>query len=410
MTNLTRDPKGYYVALGIPEDAHGDAINAAYRGKAKRLHPDFNPSPIAAKQFHRLHEAYETLSDPETRAAYDRPWKNARKQDKPEKPKAKPAEHTQPDPPPQPKPAAAKTARTGAGNMRVEDPSVCRCGKITAQPRYVVFDLVWGRLKKVQKRTIAGVFCRTCADRTAVKASLITWLAGWWAWPNGPKETVKALANNIRGGRKPAERNARLLLRQARAFRARGEMELARSAGDQALAFATGAGLRGEIGTFLAPLGGASRVIKDRWSKPGWAPMVQVLPLAVIVGGLSTALVYSTPAPLTTMARDLYARLLGPAPVSPPEKPEAPVAGRVYSVTKEGAAVRTGPGAGYHLEAMLKTGTLVLATEAAPDGAWLRVVTSDGTVGFMSVTEVSPDVPLDALDDVGAFGAPAKPE
>ncbi len=410
MTNLTRDPKGYYVALGIPEDADGDAIKAAYRGKAKRLHPDFNPSPIAAKQFHRLHEAYETLSDPETRAAYDRPWKNARKQDRQEKPKThtKAAEQPKPAEPP-PKPATAKPAAASNSNMRVEEPSLCRCGKITAQPRYVVFDLVWGRLKKVQKRTIAGVFCRTCADRAAVRASLITWLAGWWAWPNGPKETVKALVNNIRGGRKPAERNARLLLRQARAFRARGEMDLARSAADQALAYATGAALRGEIGAFLAPLGGTSRVIKDRWAKAGWAPMAQILPLAVIVGGLSTALVYSAPTPLTRIALDVYERLVAPAPAVPPDVPEGHVAGRVYSVAKEGTAVRTGPGASYQLEAMLKAGTLVLATETAPDGAWLRIVTSDGTAGFVAVGDVTPDVPLDALDDIGAFGAPAKP-
>ena len=74
--NLTRDPKGYYIALGIDEGADADAVKAAYRNKAKRIHPDFNPSPIAAKQFHRLHEAYETLSDPEKRELYDRPWRN----------------------------------------------------------------------------------------------------------------------------------------------------------------------------------------------------------------------------------------------------------------------------------------------------------------------------------------------
>jgi SH3-like domain-containing protein len=86
------------------------------------------------------------------------------------------------------------------------------------------------------------------------------------------------------------------------------------------------------------------------------------------------------------------------------------IAGRVYSVTRDGGAVRTGPGASYQLEAVLKIGALVLATETAPDGEWLRIVTSDGTAGFMSSKELSPDVPADALDDVGAFGvaAPAK--
>ena len=60
MINIARDPKGYYIALGIAEDADGAAIKSAFRSRAKRLHPDFNPSPVAAKQFHRLHEAYAT--------------------------------------------------------------------------------------------------------------------------------------------------------------------------------------------------------------------------------------------------------------------------------------------------------------------------------------------------------------
>lgn len=423
MTNLTRDPKGYYVALGISEDADADAIKSAYRHKAKRLHPDFNPSPIAAKQFHRLHEAYETLSDPETRAAYDRPWKTAQKQEKPkpqermkaqERPKAQPKpEQKRAEPPP--KPGATQAAGASNSNTRIDEPAVCRCGKITAQPRYVVFDLVWGRMKKVQKRTVAGIFCRSCADRAAVKASLITWLAGWWAWPSGPKETVKALLNNIRGGRKPADRNARLLLRQARAFRARGEMELARSAAEQALLFAKATSLRGEVEQFLVPFGEAARAIKDRWAKPGWAPMVQVLPLAIVAAGLSALFTSSTPVPVTVLAKDLYARasaLIAPAPPAPsaaaPEQ-TTEIVGRVYSVTKDGAAVRTGPGASYQMEAMLKAGTLVLATETAPDGAWLRIVTSDGTAGFMAAGELTPNVSLDALDDVGGFDAtPAK--
>ncbi len=410
MANLTRDPKGYYVALGIAEDADADAIKSAYRTKAKRLHPDFNPSPIAAKQFHRLHEAYDTLSDPEKRAAYDRPWKVGQKEWRKAQARQEAKSEPKPEPrraaePPKPKPSPART-RTS-----LDEPAVCQCGKITAQPRYVIFDLVWGRVKKVQKRTVSGIFCRTCADRAAVKASLLTWIAGWWAWPNGPKETVRAIVNNVRGGSKPADRNARLLLRQARAFRARGETDLARSAAEQALAFANALNVRGDVAQFLAslsaPTGGTTRAIKDRWSKPGWAPMVQVLPLAIIVGALSTFVSFSTPAPLTEMAKSFYDRLTAP-PVAPATTTD--VVGRVYSVTKEGTAVRTGPGAGYQLEAVLKMGTLVLATETAPDGQWLRIVTSDGTAGFVAVTEVSPDVPADALDSMGGFGAanPAK--
>jgi molecular chaperone DnaJ len=54
---FSQDPKGYYAMLDVSASADADEIKAAFRTKAKRLHPDINPSPIAAKQFQRLSEA-----------------------------------------------------------------------------------------------------------------------------------------------------------------------------------------------------------------------------------------------------------------------------------------------------------------------------------------------------------------
>ena len=51
MANIGRDPKGYYIVLGIAEDADADAIKSAFRSRAKRLHPDFNPLDVPRDRF-----------------------------------------------------------------------------------------------------------------------------------------------------------------------------------------------------------------------------------------------------------------------------------------------------------------------------------------------------------------------
>jgi Ca-activated chloride channel family protein len=62
----------HYARLGIPFDATPREIRRAYHEAAKRLHPDANPSTEATDQFLRIQSAFDTLSDPDTRAAYDR--------------------------------------------------------------------------------------------------------------------------------------------------------------------------------------------------------------------------------------------------------------------------------------------------------------------------------------------------
>jgi hypothetical protein len=69
------DPEGYYARLGVAPDAEASAIAAAYRAKARILHPDV-PGTGNAGAFILLHEAYEVLGDEFTRARYDRTARN----------------------------------------------------------------------------------------------------------------------------------------------------------------------------------------------------------------------------------------------------------------------------------------------------------------------------------------------
>ncbi len=66
--------KNYYDVLGVAKTASPSEIKTAYRTLAKKYHPDLNrDNPSATEKFKDINEAYEVLSDPQKKEAYDNP-------------------------------------------------------------------------------------------------------------------------------------------------------------------------------------------------------------------------------------------------------------------------------------------------------------------------------------------------
>ncbi len=226
------------------------AIKAAYRARAKSVHPDRNRASGAREEFQRLVEAYRVLKDVVHRAEYD---------------------------------ATGVHPLTEDGDDYPSTPFSCSCcGAVTAQPRYVVFHRVESYLLWAKRHRVGGIFCRDCADATAVRASLATWLKGWWSLP-GLVLAPLALIRNLLGGSRPKAQNARLLIRQARAFLALEEADIAHALTEQAARYARLPVHRRQVEDLRKATIVATRRMRDRWSPfAGGVFAAQLLPLAAL--------------------------------------------------------------------------------------------------------------------------------
>ncbi len=63
--------RDYYDVLGVTKNASAAELKSAYRKLALEWHPDRNKSPDAESKFKEINEAYQVLSDPRKKSAYD---------------------------------------------------------------------------------------------------------------------------------------------------------------------------------------------------------------------------------------------------------------------------------------------------------------------------------------------------
>ena len=71
MRGSTTGKRDYYAVLGLERSANDEDIKKAYRQKALEFHPDRNKTEGASDRFKEVNEAYQVLSDADTRARYD---------------------------------------------------------------------------------------------------------------------------------------------------------------------------------------------------------------------------------------------------------------------------------------------------------------------------------------------------
>jgi curved DNA-binding protein len=63
--------RDFYEVLGVPRTSSQDEIQRAYRKLARKHHPDVSKDPSSEETFKQVSEAYDVLSDPDTRKRYD---------------------------------------------------------------------------------------------------------------------------------------------------------------------------------------------------------------------------------------------------------------------------------------------------------------------------------------------------
>ena len=193
---MSGDVWGYYAALGLPPGSPIDAVRSAYRRLAKECHPDTPGCSDGGDRFRVITEAYEQLSDSDYKAQYDRQTETSVEHDHTSRPRIEP--------------------------IRCEG-----CGKVTAQPRRLLFWRITSFVVASHKGPVHRILCEACAVSEQWKSTIWTSLLGWWGVPWGPIWAIGYGFTNALGGTRDNEIDEKLMWQNALAFAAQGNGEIA---------------------------------------------------------------------------------------------------------------------------------------------------------------------------------------
>lgn len=328
------DKKGFYALLKIPPTAGDREIKDAFRREVKLFHPDRNPDPKAAEIYLKINEAYQVLTDPEARRAYD-----------------------------------------NVSDGGTDFVPCSRCGIHSKQPRYILFDE--GGL------FTSGVFCRACASKQQFRSAL----KNWENFLRHPIRAFRGLRNNRALGEKPAGRNMDMLLQNAAAFRHEKRIDVARFLAEQALKFARDSAERSRVSAFMAALPEAPKRREPDYWRIKWTDTFRVyFPLFMVL--IVWAVIVGTPY--------LKAWIEPPPPVVADYKP-LPVIPLRFDISDTDQLFHTyapqtpvyqAPCLDCGIIDLLPAETSVRLTGLVPQTDWVQVMTPLGRVVFVKTTDL----------------------
>lgn len=330
-----KDKKGYYAILHIDETAGEKEIKLAFRREVKKYHPDKNPDPAAKGVYMKINEAYQVLSDPDARKAYD----------------------NVPD-------AAADFI------------PCCMCGRHAHQPRFILFDTGDDALQ-------GGVFCRPCASRRQFQTAL----ALWKKFLISPVKSWRLLKKAKDLQEMPADKNFEILLQNAAAFNREKRYGLAKHLAEQARRFAPDQPERTKAGMFLNILPDtAFHREADHWKIKGTDTLRVYLP--VFAGLLIAAAVLAVPRLPIPFAAEEYDFNDYEHPAVLPLPFDLSDETQLFHIKRENVSGYQAPDTDSGVLTVLPAQTTVRLTGYIPKSLWVQAMTHQGLVVFIRRSDI----------------------